>query len=273
MNGDDPGQLARAAARRELISLKIEALDEINIEDIAARRDLFVVDGGLDGAEGRSVIEDGAAVIRIRRDITQPARRRFVIAHELGHCVLHATGKFSSCSERDLMTYDEGNPEAEANWFAAEILMPGNLVRPLCNVPPSFEAIERVARRCNTTLTATAIRFVQLSPEGCALVWSEDGRVKWSVRSPDFPGWVARGRVLNGLTHAGDVFRGKEVPANAQPVPQHAWLDRRVEGGRDLMEETRSFSRLKAALTLLWLPVGRDEDEHDDDDDDPRWRR
>lgn len=276
MSSDDPGQIPRAAARRELQSRRIEAIDEIDVEAIANYHRLFIVEGGLRGAEGRSVTGDGAGIIRIRSDIEEPARRRFVIAHEIGHCILHKTGSVRPCSEGDLFRYEEGNREAEANWFAAELLMPGRLFAPLCNVPiPNFAALKHIARSCGTTLTATAIRFVQLTSERCALVWSESGRVKWVVRSPDFPGWVERGRQLSGSTHAWDVFMNKPGPSGFQPVPQNAWLDQRVAAGRDLKEETLGFNRLGAALTMLWLTAERDEDDrtNDDDDDDPRWRR
>lgn len=274
MSEDNPGQLARAAARRELQELHIEAIDEIEVEDIAAYRKLFIVEGDLHGAEGRSVTHNGSGIIRIRRDITQPERRRFIVAHEIGHCVMHKTGSVLPCFKGDLFRYEDGNREAEANWFAGELLMPGKLFRPLCDIPKlSFDAIGEIARKFRATLTAASIRFVQLCPERCAFIWSEDNRVKWSVRSPDFPGWVARGRGLKDLSHASDVFRGKAMPKGPQPVPQHAWLEKRVAGGRDLMEETITFNKLGAALTLLWLPMDGDEDDRDDDDDDCRWRR
>lgn len=276
MSVDTPGQLARAAARRELQALRIEAIDEIDVEAIAAYRKLFIVEGDLHGAEGRSVTHAGAGIIRIRNDITQMARRRFIVAHEIGHCVLHKTGSVTPCSEGDLFRYDEGNREAEANWFSAELLMPAKFFRPLCDVPqPTFDAIEEIATKFGTTLTAASIRFVQLGPERCALAWSERGTVKWSVRSADFPGWVERGRSLSGQSHASDFFRGKMVPKGAQPVPQSAWLEKIVAGGRDLMEETLEFKRLGATLTLLWLPIvgGEDDDDEDDDDNDHRWRR
>lgn len=273
---DDPGQLARAAARRELQSLHIEAIDEIDVEDIAAFHRLFVVEGELDGAEGRSVTHAGAGIIRIRTRIAQIERRRFIIAHEIGHCILHKTGSVKPCSEGDLFRYEEGSREAEANWFASELLMPGLLFGPHCDTPaPSFAAVKGVARVFRTTLTATSIRFAQLTSERCAVVWSEAGKVKWAVRSPDFPGWVERGRVLSHHSHAADVFANKPVPKGFQPVPQNAWLDRRVLNGRDLMEETLPFGNLGAALSMLWLPSERDEEDRadDDDDDDPRWRR
>jgi hypothetical protein len=275
VRGDDPSQIPRAAARRELQSRRIETVDEIDVEAIANYHRLFVVEGGLDGAEGRSVTDAAAGIIRIRKGINQLQRRRFVIAHEIGHCILHKTGSVRLCSERDLFQYEEGNREAEANWFAAELVMPGRLFTPHCDVPkPSFDAVKQVAAVFNTTLTATAIRFVQLTSERCALVWSEAGRVRWSVRSPDFPAWVERDRQLSNSSHAADVFKNRSLPIGFQPISQNAWLDRRVLGGRDLMEESLAFTRLGAALSMLWFSVERDEDDRgDDDDDDPRWRR
>jgi Zn-dependent peptidase ImmA (M78 family) len=276
MTDDNPGQMARLAARQELKSRNIESLDEIDVETIALFHRLFVVEGELEGAEGRSVTHAGAGIIRIRADIKQVERRRFIIAHELGHCILHKTGSVKPCTEGDLFRYEAGNREAEANWFASELLMPGRLLAPHCDVPqPSFAAIKRVAAACRTTLTATSIRFAQLTSERCCVVWSEGGKVKWAVRSPDSPAWVERERALSPLSHASDIFRGKPVPTGFQRVPQNAWFDQRVLGGCDVLEETLSFPRLRAALTMLWLPQAPDEDdrESDDDDDDPRWRR
>ncbi len=276
MSGDDPAQIPRAAARRELLARRIEAVDEIDVEAIANYHKLYVVEGGLAGAEGRSVTGAGAGIIRVRGDITQLERRRFVIAHELGHCILHKTGSVKPCTERDLFRYEEGNREAEANWFAAELLMPGRLFTRHCDVPaPSFDAVSKIARLFQTTLTATAIRFVQITSERSAIVWSDAGRVKWSVRSSDFPGWITRGRTLSGYSHAADVFKNKSVPGGFQPVPQNAWLEQRVLDGREIFEETRSFQRLGAALSMLWFPAGDDDEErsNDDDDNDLRWRR
>jgi Zn-dependent peptidase ImmA (M78 family) len=268
---NDAGQRARAAARRVLQTLRIEAIDEIDIEAIAALHRLHIVSGDLHGADGRSVMHGGAGIIRIRTDITQAERRRFIVAHELAHCLLHKGGSVALCTEGDLFRYEEGNLEAEANWFAAELLMPGNLFRPACNVPkPTFDAIRIIARRFTTTLTATAIRFVQLGPERCALIWSENNRVKWSVRSDDFPAFIERERELSTYSLASNVFRSKPLPREAQPVPQKAWLDMRVVGGRDLVEETLAFSRLDAALSLIWLPMV--DDEEDDDRDWQPWR-
>ncbi len=63
------------------------------------------------------------AVIYVNKD-DDPAKKRFNIAHELGHYFLHKKGKLS-------VTYrDEiSEKETEANRFALELLLPENAIR------------------------------------------------------------------------------------------------------------------------------------------------
>ncbi len=67
-----------------------------------------------------------------------PPRRRFTIGHELGHWVMHRTGQQSLfCRKPSIdqmqLDVDERPPlppaEAEANAFAAALLMPAHLIR------------------------------------------------------------------------------------------------------------------------------------------------
>ena len=65
-----------------------------------------------------------------------PNRRRFTIAHELGHWYLHQHGQQSLFCRHGSVDEDAkaDRPElpeieAEANWFAASLLMPAEMVR------------------------------------------------------------------------------------------------------------------------------------------------
>jgi hypothetical protein len=61
-----------------------------------------------------------------------PGRRRFTIAHELGHWICQCLGgrrEAIYCRPRDLATSASRALEREANVFAAELLMPEPLVR------------------------------------------------------------------------------------------------------------------------------------------------
>jgi hypothetical protein len=242
------GQLGRIKGREVLARFRVKTVSEIDVEAFAADYDLYVRDGGLEGAEGRMTRGRIGGRIRIRRDIEDERRRRFIIAHELGHYLLHRD-RPALCAAQDLVRYEPGNAETEANAFAAEVLMPGALIEPHCHPRrPTLDVVKALAERFNTTFTATAIRFVDLTEEACAVAWSENGRIKWSIPGRNFYPAVTFGRALSGLSHAGDAFRGKQLPKDPELVPGHAWVD----GGGDLWEHSTYFRSLGAVLTLLW---------------------
>ncbi|HEY2868495.1 MAG TPA: ImmA/IrrE family metallo-endopeptidase, partial [Gaiellales bacterium] len=68
--------------------------------------------------------------IWVRRDEPGP-RRRFTVAHEVGHHLLHSDGAAVLCRPSDVETAqgDVRAREREANRFAAELLMPEPMVR------------------------------------------------------------------------------------------------------------------------------------------------
>ncbi|MFH1498888.1 MAG: ImmA/IrrE family metallo-endopeptidase [Verrucomicrobiota bacterium] len=81
-------------------------------------------------------------------------RNRFTIAHELGHYVLHAkSGRNTLSVARNLDAYSR--VEAEANAFAAALLMPENVVLEVVERDPSIAAI---AARCDVSMDAVAVR-------------------------------------------------------------------------------------------------------------------
>lgn len=107
-----------------------------------------------------------------------PTRQRFTCAHEIGHILL--SGK--SCSavrRRDgiISLYDRRRQPSEervCDQIAAELLMP---LVPFIDTAAShsweIDAIRALADSFDTSLTATAIRFVSLIPEPCILLsWS-----------------------------------------------------------------------------------------------------
>jgi hypothetical protein len=162
----------------------------------------------------------------------------------------------SLCREGDLSSYGQDSQESEANWFASELLMPELLFGPRCDVAqPSMDVVKVLAEEFEVTLTASCIRFVDCTPERCAVVWSEAGKVKWAISGPEFPGYIERGIRLSKFSHAHDAFAlGKTMSQKPEPVPAHAWLSNPRFRRSSLHEHSLRFSRLGATLTLLWMP-------------------
>ena len=157
----------RRRARWLIRQLRIENVEEIDVDAIAADQGLVVRTGGIEGAKGRLASNGKTGIIRVAERVTDEKERRFVIAHELGHHGLHARhGSVSLCMDvdGDFVNYAESGQETEANCFAAELLMPMPIFDSRCDVArPSLDIIRSLAREFRTTMTATAIRFA----DGC----------------------------------------------------------------------------------------------------------
>lgn len=121
--------LAKRSAQELLRKGHIEKAP-VPVESLAALVNAEITFEPFDGALSGMVYrrEDGNAIIGVN-SLHPPNRRRFTVAHELGHLLLHG----------DELHIDEGFPfafrdevsslavdpaEIEANQFAAELLMP-----------------------------------------------------------------------------------------------------------------------------------------------------
>jgi Zn-dependent peptidase ImmA (M78 family) len=99
-----------------------------------------------------------------------PYRKRFTIAHELGHHFLHllSDGEFVDSkvdlfrdSETDVSpeSIEQRRPEIQANQFAAALLMPADLVKREYSPTPN---LEELARKFNVSEAAMGFRLTKL---------------------------------------------------------------------------------------------------------------
>ena len=121
---------------------------------------------------------DGRWVIGVNANHAD-TRQRFTIAHEIGHLVLHdfeaphADGVFQLRMRNERSSDGSIDEEIEANQFAAELLMPANLLlkelasRPIEYVAPDFDTeyewdILRIAQRFKVSRQSLAFRLTAL---------------------------------------------------------------------------------------------------------------
>ena len=62
------------------------------------------------------------------------------------------------------------------------------------------------------------MRFVELSDERVAVVYSVDEKVKWTRRNRTFGSLVEKGAKLDSYSLAIDAFKGKKLPARPETV-------------------------------------------------------
>jgi len=242
-------------AKEILGELYIQTAEHIKVEDIAAIRGAYVQEKPVAGAEGRLVTIGAKGIITVNDKIELPGKKRFVVAHELGHFELHRGGAFSiNCTDDDFRRWYKGNPiEIEANYFAAELLMPEEIFgRKITGKDVSRQLIEELAKEFNTTITATAIRFVTLRPD-YALICAENAEIKWFVVDFDqFPHPLNIKGKLHSNAMAYEFFNGGELSDNLFTVEHDAWLNWKVRGA--VKELAISLGR-KYNQTLSFLYV------------------
>lgn len=98
-----------------------------------------------------------------------PYRKRFSIAHELGHHFLHlladgeivdkTTDFFRDSVEAGQELSEDRRKEIEANQFAAALLMPAELIR---EAWPSRKSVEEMAELFNVSESAMGFRLARL---------------------------------------------------------------------------------------------------------------
>jgi Zn-dependent peptidase ImmA (M78 family) len=194
----------------------------------------------------------GCIVINSR--IREESRKRFTLAHEIGHFVLPGQQEVSApCKQQKIENWDADlyRPELEANRFAAEILMPRGLMAEFAQSEPSLESIRSIAQLCGTSLTASAVRLITLTPHRAAVVWSQNQKILWSKQSEGFVRWIRKGEVREN-SFAAQCYRKQSVPDQLAPVPASAWLyEKGLREGAQIWEQSIGLKNYGAVLSLL----------------------
>ena len=198
------------------------------------------------------------------------ARRRFSLAHELGHFLIpshrpHPDRPFQ-CSLDDLHQFDAQDRdrrrriEAEANRFAAHLLMPPALLRrSIAQSTSSLEVIVELAREFGVSKEAMVRAWVNAHPEPVAVVIAHCGRVRRCYRSEDFP-WIAPtgGQPLPIGSLAAETVLAPGAFSPIEEVEPDVWLSER-DAERTLVLTEQVLGQ-RDGYVLILLQAELDED-------------
>jgi len=129
---------------------------------------------------------------RNAKHIYQP-RVRFTLAHELGHYLIdehrNALKNGLTPSHPSFTNFASDNEvELEADFFASSLLIPkSRLLKDVFRRKFSFNLIEELATKYQTSITATLIKFASIGNHPIMIVCSIDEKIKWFKYSDDFP--------------------------------------------------------------------------------------
>jgi hypothetical protein len=179
--------------------------------------------------------------------------QRFSVGHELGHYFLD--GHIDHILPEDgihtsYAGFVSADPyELEADQFAAGLLMPSApFKRAIAGQDPGLAAIEALASLCKTSLTATAIRYAELTEDAVAIVISTGPTIDFcflsdAMKSLPQIAWLRKGMPLPTST----------ATAQLNANPSRIAHGDRAEGDVDIMDwlgGTRSAQAIEHVVGL-----------------------
>jgi uncharacterized protein DUF955 len=235
-----------------LRSLGVTEPADIDVEAIAEHCGCTVRYRHLDGCAARIVGAGDRAIISVDED-SPVGRQRFSVGHELGHWLLdHGQASFE-CQKSDLRQPWSTvlNPETRANAFAAELIMPEFLMRPMVDGQPiTFKTVDAVMNSFQVSRTAAAIRLVQLGSSDSMLVChGREGR-RWFAASRRVEGHLWPFDQLSPETDAHDILHGRAGSGRSQTVDADDWINHPAAVRYTIHEH--SVQAGDVVLSLLW---------------------
>ncbi|MEZ5691958.1 MAG: ImmA/IrrE family metallo-endopeptidase [Rickettsiales bacterium] len=172
----------------------------IPVRDIAMALDIIEIKPiNVSGFEGGLITFDdkSSGCILVKENSQQ--RQRFTIGHELGHYlnpwhIPNSSGKFM-CNSKDMITSNhkpadmQQKMEVEANQFAAELLIPSKFMQKDIRLlkSPEIDHIVSLASKYDVSKESMGRRYIEFQDEPCALVFSKNGKVSYTVQGQYFP--------------------------------------------------------------------------------------
>lgn len=286
--------VAEMAAAVVLRDMNITGL-RVDVAEIARRKDILVQPKSdtADGVSGMLVKAGDEFGILYATRIPSRGFQKFSIAHEIGHYCIdgHCEALLTHGVHVSQAGFTSADPfEQEADYFAAALLMPEVPFRRATeDHNAGLECIELLRRECETSLTATAIRYAGLTRDAVAVILTMGDSVDWCFMSDALKQakgikWLRKGTPVPGGTITGAFNARPENVRTAKKEDGEGRLNDWMDGDRiyEVKEEViglGSYGRTLTVLTCSNLTM-RIEAEEDEDDEEqlienwtPRFRR
>lgn len=247
-------------ANKLLNSLGWTKPGDLTLKEIAYASNAFVKKSDLGGSQGRILMNGDNAIITIDSKIELESKINFILAHEIGHLILHKniTPLFSDTNKTLSEWFEKGKHEIEANHFASELLMPSELFKSMVKGKKmSLDLIRDTSVFFGTSQTATLLKYKDLGDFAISIIYMENGIVKWKSESTDFPlKFLQNGSKAPNGSVAGDFFNGQGLEEEPVLVEALEWFpeDFEIEDYLDteLYEHNFRIGR-NGLLCCLWM--------------------
>lgn len=235
---------------------------DLSIKEVIQSKNILVKEEPMDGSDGRIVPYQNGAIITVNNKIKYDSRKKFVLAHELGHFILHKNSKKMFFDNQDTLnrwyhdTY--GVLEKEANEFAAEFIMPSGIFKEECSgevFDPEF--LDYLSEGFEVSKTAALLRYVKHGNIPVCLVYCKDNKMQWFKRSEGFKYYLEfdydmpppRSSVAYELFTKGTIYRGKD---RKQVIKKSTWFKVNKNYDSDFYEFCLFVPSYNYSISIIW---------------------
>ena len=245
------GRLTQAESL--LQDLGVERAEDIDLEAIAWDCGARIKSRKLFSCEARIVGRGDRAIITVDEAV-QPRRRRFSIAHELGHWRYHRH-RCTICRSDQIGNARSAvtDPERVADDYASDLLLPAYILYPMLRaVPkPTLKAMRGVADAFDTSLTATLLKVVALDRFAIMIVCHGKAGRRWFRSAPSVPRRWFPQECLDRESCAFTLLNGSEEEQQfPRRIGADAWFDREGAGRFEVLEQSFSLPN-EEVVTIL----------------------
>jgi Zn-dependent peptidase ImmA (M78 family) len=238
------------------MDLGISEPKDINLDAIAWTRGAVVNYRPIDGCEATIVGSKLRAVISVNSRST-PKRRRFSLAHELGHWH-HHRGRVLFCGKNDVCNFRRSalDPEHQADDFASDMVLPNYMVDPRLRKMKrlTLAAARELAEEFHTSLTATLVKMTALNRFPMVIVCHDKTERRWFRRSDMIKSFWFPSETLDRQTFAADMLFNRAAEQNfPRKMPADAWFGFKGCDRFDVEEQSFLLPN-EEVLTVLKLP-------------------
>lgn len=256
----------KVAAQRMMEECGIDDVTNFPLETLAASRGATLLEKPLGSSDGRIVMSDDWCLITINSEIPYEGKRRFTLAHEIGHLEMHRDRILThNDTDATLEYFKEGNQEAEANEFASELLMPEKVFVEACKGKIfSPKLLRELADKFKTSITSVTYKYYELGPHPICLFYSHNGIVKYWKRKDDYTHYLKN---ITRLAPPSDSVasewfdEGTIYPKNEskQSIVKSTWFS--LKKTREGVEDDKDFTfweycivtkKYNTALSVVW---------------------
>lgn len=133
-------------------------------------------------------------------------RKRFTLAHEIGHVVIPwHTGTTACVTDNPSVTIDQkrliDSQEQEANVFASELLIPSDWLGKQMRKSEKLDVVlESVRKKTGASVLACLYAMEQVLPEGQVICVTSPAMKGWKIfRGPGVPAWKSEEKAFTAL--------------------------------------------------------------------------